>query len=135
MGLVKKVSTLMISLAGITLVIGVFGVVNTMMTSVHERTRDIGVMRAVGASRRQIVMAFMYEALVIGVLGGLIGYGAGTLLAFGIGPLIFEGASISFMPWFIVLSLGVAVAVAAIATLYPALRATRIKIADAFRSL
>ena len=135
MGLVKKVSTLMISLAGITLVIGIFGVVNTMMTSVHERTRDIGVMRAVGASRRQIIMAFMYEAFVIGILGGLIGYGAGTLLAFGIGPLIFEGASISFMPWFIVLSLGVAVAVAAIATLYPALRATRIKIADAFRSL
>jgi putative ABC transport system permease protein len=135
MDLVKKVNTLMISLAGITLVIGVFGVVNTMMTSVHERTRDIGIMRAVGASRRQIIMAFMYEAFVIGVIGGLIGYGGGTLLAYGIGPLIFEGASISFLPAFIPLSLGVAVAVAAVATLYPAVRATRIKIADAFRSL
>jgi len=135
MDLVKKVNTLMISLAGITLVIGVFGVVNTMMTSVHERTRDIGIMRAVGASRRQIIMAFMYEAFVIGVIGGLIGYGGGTLLAYGIGPLIFEGASISFLPEFIPLSLGVAVAVAAVATLYPAVRATRITIADAFRSL
>lgn len=135
MGLVKKVSTFMISLAGITLVIGIFGVVNTMMTSVHERTRDIGVMRAVGASRRQIITAFMYEAFVIGIIGGLIGYGAGTLLALAIGPVIFEGVSISFLPWFIPISLGVAVAVAAIATIYPALRATRIKIADAFRSL
>lgn len=135
MDLVQKVNRLMLSLAGITLVIGVFGVVNTMMTSVHERTRDIGIMRAVGASRRQIIQVFMYEALVIGVIGGVLGYLAGTLLAYGIGPLIFEGASISYIPQFIPLSLGIAVAVAAVATVYPALRATRIRIAEAFRSL
>ncbi len=135
MDLVQKVNRLMLSLAGITLVIGVFGVVNTMMTSVHERTRDIGIMRAVGASRWQIIQVFMYEALVIGVIGGVLGYLAGTLLAYGIGPLIFESASISYIPQFIPLSLGIAVAVAAVATVYPALRATRIRIAEAFRSL
>jgi putative ABC transport system permease protein len=135
MDLVQKVNRLMLSLAGITLVIGVFGVVNTMMTSVHERTRDIGIMRAVGASRWQIIQVFMYEALVIGVIGGVLGYLAGTLLAYGIGPLIFESASISYIPQFIPLSLGIAVAVAAVATVYPALRATRIRIAEAFRAL
>jgi len=135
MDLVQKVNRLMLSLSGITLVIGVFGVVNTMMTSVHERTRDIGIMRAVGASRWQIIQVFMYEALVIGVIGGVLGYLAGTLLAYGIGPLIFESASISYIPQFIPLSLGVSVAVAAVATVYPALRATRIRISEAFRSL
>ena len=135
MDLVQKVNRMMLSLAGITLVIGIFGVVNTMMTSVHERTRDIGIMRAVGASRWQIIQVFMYEALVIGVIGGVLGYLAGTLLAYGIGPLIFESISISYIPQFIPLSLGVAVAVAAVATVYPALRATRIRISEAFRSL
>jgi putative ABC transport system permease protein len=135
MDLVQKVNRLMLSLASITVVIGIFGVVNTMMTSVHERIRDIGIMRAVGASRWQIIQIFMYEALVIGVIGGMLGYLAGTLLAYGIGPLIFESASISLIPQFIPLSLGIAVAVAAVATVYPALRATRIRIAEAFRSL
>jgi putative ABC transport system permease protein len=135
MDLVNKVNRLMISLAGITLIIGIFGVVNTMMTSVHERTRDIGIMRAVGASRRQIIQVFMIEALVIGVIGGVLGFFTGTLLAYGIGPIIFEGVSISLLPRFIPLSLGLAVAVAAVATVYPAIRATRIKIAEAFRAL
>ncbi|MDP2918705.1 MAG: ABC transporter permease [Dehalococcoidia bacterium] len=135
MDLVTKVNRLMISLAGITLIIGVFGVVNTMMSSVHERTRDIGIMRAVGASRRQIMQVFMLEALVIGVIGGVLGYFTGTLLAYGIGPVIFEGVSIRALPQFIPLSLGIAVAVAAVATVYPAIHATRIKIAEAFRSL
>jgi len=135
MGLVHKVNRLMLSLAGITLVIGIFGVINTMMTSVHERTRDIGIMRAVGASRRQIITVFMYEALVIGVIGGILGYLGGTLLAYAIGPVIFEDVAVSYLPEFIPVSLGLAIAVAAIATVYPAIRATRIKIAEAFRAL
>jgi putative ABC transport system permease protein len=125
----------MMSLSGITLVIGVFGVVNTMMTSVHERTRDIGIMRAVGASRRQILTVFTYEALVIGVVGGVLGYLAGMALAFVIGPVIFSDVTIKLLPQFIPVSLGIAIGVSAVATVYPAIRATRIKIAEAFRSL
>jgi putative ABC transport system permease protein len=135
MELVSKVSSMMIALAGVTLLIGIFGVVNTMMTSLHERTKDIGIMRAVGASRNQIMAIFMIEAALIGVLGGILGYLGGTALAFAIGPLIFENISISFLPEFLPLALGLAIAVAGIASIYPAIQATRIKIAEAFRTL
>ncbi len=135
MGMVEKMNTFMLALAGITMVIGAFGVVNTMMTSVHERTKDIGIMRAVGASRDQIVKAFIYEAVVIGLFGGIVGYVLGTLVAYGVGPLVFEGAVIAAVPNYFPISLVLAIMVAVIATAYPALRATRVRVADSFRSL
>jgi len=135
MGMLDKISKFMLALGGITLVVGGFGVVNTLMTSVHERIKDIGIMRAVGASRNQIIKAFIYEAIIIGVIGGILGYGAGTLLAYIIGPLIFEGTSVSFVPRYLPISLALAIFIAVIATLYPAFHATKIKVADSFRSL
>jgi putative ABC transport system permease protein len=135
MGMMDKMNKFMLTLAGITLVLGLFGVVNTMMTSVNERIKDIGIMRAVGASRSQIVKAFIYEAIVIGIIGGILGYILGTVLAYLVGPLIFEGTSVILVPQYFALALVLAVAVAVIATVYPAYRATQIKVADSFRSL
>ena len=135
MGMMEKMNNFMLALAGITLVVGLFGVVNTMMASVHERIKDIGIMRAVGASRSQIVKIFVYEAIIIGVIGGILGYAAGTLLAYAIGPLIFEGTSITYVPQYFLLSLALATLIAIIATVYPAFNATRVKVADSFRSL
>lgn len=77
----------------------------------------------------------MLEAVLIGILGGILGYLGGTALAYAIGPIIFEDVSISFLPEFVPVSLGLSIAVAGIATVYPAIRATRIKIAEAFRTL
>jgi putative ABC transport system permease protein len=135
MGMLEKVNKLMIALGAITLLVGGFGVVNTLMTSVHERIKDIGIMRAVGASRNQIIKAFIYEAIIIGVIGGILGYVAGTLLAYVAGPLIFEGTTVSFVPVFLPISLVLAIIIAVVATLYPAFRATKIRVADSFRSL
>jgi putative ABC transport system permease protein len=135
MGMMDKMSKFMLTLAGITLALGLFGVVNTMMTSVNERIKDIGIMRAVGASRSQIVKAFIYEAIVIGIIGGILGYMLGTVLAYLVGPLIFEGTTVVLIPQYFALALVLAVAVAVIATVYPAYRATQIKVADSFRSL
>ena len=135
MGMMERINTFMLALAGITLVVGSFGVVNTMMASVHERIRDIGIMRAVGASRNQIIKLFIYEAIIIGIVGGIFGYVAGTLLAYAIGPLIFEGTAISYVPQYLPLALVLAILIAVIATVYPAFRATRIKDADSFQSL
>ena len=67
--MLDKINKLMLALGGITLIVGGFGVVNTLMTSVHERIKDIGIMRAVGASRNQIIKAFIYEAIIIGIIG------------------------------------------------------------------
>jgi putative ABC transport system permease protein len=135
MGMMDKMNKFMLTLAGITLALGLFGVVNTMMTSVNERIKDIGIMRAVGASRSQIVKAFIYEAIIIGIIGGILGYMLGTVLAYLVGPLIFEGTAIALVPQYFALALVLAVAVAVIATVYPAYRATQIKVADSFRSL
>jgi len=135
MGMMEKMSKFMLALAGITLAVGLFGVVNTMMTSVHERIKDIGIMRAVGASRSQIVKVFIYEAIIIGIIGGIIGYVVGTLLAHAVGPLIFEGTTVAYVPQYLPLALFLAIVVAITATVYPAFRATRIKVADSFRSL
>ncbi len=135
MGMLDKINKLMLALGGITLLVGGFGVVNTLMTSVHERIRDIGIMKAVGASRRQIMLAFIYEAIIIGIIGGIFGYGAGTLLAFVIGPLIFEGSKVGFVLLYLPFSLVLAVLVAVLATLYPAHHATKIRIADCFRAV
>jgi putative ABC transport system permease protein len=135
MGLVERMNMLMLALAGITLAVGLFGVVNTMITAVHERVKDIGIMRAVGASQGQIIRVFIYEAIVVGILGGIFGYAIGTLLAFAIGPAIFEGATIAFVPQYLPLSLALAAFIAIVATIYPAFRATKIRVADSFRSL
>jgi len=135
MGMMERMNSFMLALAGITLAVGCFGVVNTMMTSVHERIRDIGIMRAVGASRNQIIKVFIYEAIIIGIAGGIFGYVAGTLLAYAVGPLIFEGTAITYVPQYFPLSLVLAILIAVVATVYPAFRATRIKVADSFRSL
>ncbi len=135
MGMIEKMNHFMMALAGITLLVGLFGVINTMMTTVHERVKDIGIMRAVGASRNQIIKIFMYEAIIIGLMGGIFGYFAGTLLAYAIGPILFNGTVISYVPLYFPLSLALAVVLAIIATLYPAFQATRVKVADLFRSL
>jgi putative ABC transport system permease protein len=135
MGMLDKINKLMLALGAVTLIVGGFGVVNTLMTSVHERIKDIGIMRAVGASRNQIIKAFIYEAIIIGVIGGLLGYAAGTMLAYVAAPLIFEGTSVSFVPIYLPISLVLAILIAIVSTLYPAFHATKIRVADSFRSL
>ena len=135
MNLVGKINRFMLALAGITLVVGGFGVVNTMMASVHERIKDIGIMKAVGASRKQIVSMFIYEAIAVGMVGGIIGYVAGTLLSYVLGPLIFDGLAVSYAPQYLLPALGLAILVTIVASVYPALRASHIRVADSLRSL
>lgn len=130
-----RINRFMLALAGITLAVGLFGVGNTMMRSVNERIKDIGIMRAVGASHNQIMKVFIYQAIVIGIVGGIFGYLAGTLLAYALGPVLFGVSAISPVPQYFPMALGIAIGVAVIATVYPAFRAARIKVADSFRSL
>jgi putative ABC transport system permease protein len=135
MGVVAKVNRVMLTLAGITLVVGVFGVANTMMSSVNERVKDIGIMKAVGASRAQIIKMFVYEALGVGLVGGIAGYVAGTMLSYLIGPLIFDGLNVSYTPQYLLPALGLAMLVAVVASVYPSLRASQVRVAEALRSL
>jgi putative ABC transport system permease protein len=135
MNLMAKVNRFMLALAGITLVVGSFGVVNTMMSSVHQRVKDIGIMKAVGASRLQITKMFLYEALVVGLVGGILGYIAGTLLSYVIGPLIYEDLAVNYALQYLLLALALAMLVAVVASVYPAFRASKVSVADSIRSL
>jgi len=135
MGMMEKVSKFLLALAGITLAVGCFGVVNTMLAAVHERIRDIGIMRAVGASRNQIIKIFLYEAIIVGIVGGFLGYVVGTALAYIVGPLIFGGVAVTYVPQYFLPALALATFIAVVATVYPAFHASKIKIADSFRSL
>jgi putative ABC transport system permease protein len=135
MNLVMKVNRFMLALAAITLVVGAFAVVGTMMSSVHERTKDIGIMKAVGASRGQIVRMFVYEAVAVGLIGGILGYLFGTLLSYVLGPMIFDGLAMSYAPQYLLPAVGLAMAVAIVASVYPAFRASQVRVAESLRAL
>ncbi len=68
------------SIAGISLLVGGIGIMNIMLASVTERTREIGIRRAIGAKRRQIIYQFLIETVVLSMIGGLIGLGIGVLI-------------------------------------------------------
>ena len=73
----KTLTRLMAAIAAISLIVGGIGVANVMLVTVRERTREIGVRRAVGATRRDIVMEFLVYAVVTSIIGGVLGLGVG----------------------------------------------------------
>ena len=112
------------AIAGISLLVGGIGIMNIMLATVTERTREIGIRRAIGARRSQIVMQFLIESLVLSALGGLIGLGLGLLI-----PALvtaFAGMPTIVTAWSLLLSFGISVAVGMVFGIYPALRASRL---------
>jgi len=130
-------------LGGISLLVASFGIANTMIMSILERTREIGIMKAIGAEDREIKLIFFVEAAVIGLSGGVLG----TLLAWGIDGIanraayrfILKPQGASFVDFFSLppyLSLGAilfALIVSILAALYPAIRAARVDPVRALR--
>ena len=112
------------SIAGISLLVGGIGIMNIMLASVTERTREIGIRRAIGAKRRQIVGQFLIETVVLSTIGGLIGICVGVLLPWLITR--FTDMSTIVPAYGIVLSLGISVSVGVIFGLYPAIRAANL---------
>lgn len=110
--------------AGISLVVGGIGVMNIMLVGVAERTREIGIRKALGASNSNIVWQFLLESLVMSLAGGMLGYGLGYLTAFAIARTF-----LPFNPvfsWEIVgAAFGTALTVGLVFGLYPAIRAAR----------
>ncbi len=112
------------SIAGISLLVGGIGIMNIMLASVTERTREIGVRRAIGAKRRQIITQFLIETVVLSFAGGLIGLAMGvvvpTLITY------FAGMPTVVTAWSMILALSISALVGIVFGLYPAYRAATV---------
>ena len=112
------------SIAGISLLVGGIGIMNIMLASVTERTREIGIRRAIGAKRRQIVYQFLIETVVLSTTGGLIGLAVGRII-----PILityFSGMA-TMVTWTgVLLPLFVSVSIGIVFGLYPAINAAKV---------
>ncbi len=109
------------SIAGISLLVGGIGIMNIMLASVTERTREIGIRRAIGAKRRQIIGQFLIETVVLSALGGLVGVGVGVTI-----PMAIEewaGMPTVVPAYSVFLSVGISVGIGVLFGIYPAIRA------------
>jgi putative ABC transport system permease protein len=109
------------SIAAISLLVGGIGIMNIMLASVTERTREIGVRRAIGAKKGQIIAQFLIETVVLSTLGGFIGIGIGILIPWSI--TYFAGMPTVVTPESLLLSLGISMGVGMLFGIYPAMRA------------
>ena len=119
------------AIAGISLLVGGIGIMNIMLATVTERTREIGIRRAIGARRSQIVMQFLAESLVLSAVGGVIGLAFGLFVPWLVTVLAKMPTVVT--AWSLALSLGISVAVGVIFGIYPALRASKLDPITALR--
>ncbi|MBN1219938.1 MAG: FtsX-like permease family protein, partial [Anaerolineae bacterium] len=122
------------SIGAISLLVGGIGIMNIMLVSVTERTREIGLRKAVGAHDSDILLQFLVEALMLCFLGGLIGVG----LAYGLATLLGQVPTFTFnvliQPDSLVLALGFSLLAGLIFGIYPAMRATQLDPIEALRT-
>jgi putative ABC transport system permease protein len=145
----NTVQTVLGGIGAISFLIAALGITNTMVMSIYERTREIGIMKVLGCMLRDIRNLFLFEAAMIGLIGGIVGivlsYGASALINYvGAGFMnrggIYMGPgnepnSISVIPmWLSFVSIGFAMLVGLISGLYPARRAMKISVLDAIRT-
>ena len=124
-------TTLLAAVAGISLVVGGIGIMNMMLTTVTERTREIGLRKAIGAKKSDINKQFLVEAILLTFIGGVIGVILGWLIAFGVTQLGILQASVSVSS--IILAFCVSAGIGIIFGYYPARRAAQLSPIDALR--
>jgi len=125
-------STLTVTLGGIaaiSLIVGGIGIMNIMFVSVTERTKEIGIRKAVGAKNRDIMVQFLTEGTVLSLLGGIIGLGLAYLVAWALSDMM--TSIITITP--VILAISVSTAIGLIFGIFPAIRAARLNPIDALR--
>lgn len=123
------------AIAGISLVVGGIGIMNIMLVSVTERTREIGIRRAVGARRRDVLVQFLVEAVVVSLVGGALGVVLGVVISQLLSRIPVNGQFLETVvsPGSVALAFGVSAAIGLFFGFYPAFRASRLHPIDALR--
>lgn len=125
-----SLTLLLAGIAGISLIVGGIGVMNVMLVSVSERTREIGVRKALGGKRKDIMVQFLIEALVLSIIGGVLGIGvgiAGGYIANGLGTTFVLSSDIVYISFLFSMAVGI------IFGIFPAYKASKLKPIDALR--
>lgn len=137
-GIIKGMVYVFGGIAAVSLLVGGIGIMNIMLVTVTERTREIGLRKAVGARKSDILMQFLIEAMVLCVIGGLFGMVFGYLGAMGISKIIANASpdlswEASLSPMVVLLAVGIASLVGMIFGVYPASNAAKLNPIDALR--
>jgi putative ABC transport system permease protein len=131
--IVNTITVVAGGIVGISLLVGGIGIMNIMLVSVTERTREIGILKALGARRVDILLQFLIEAVVLCLLGGIIG----IALGFGVGALVamvLPGFPPAHVPvWAILLSVGFSAAVGTVFGILPAAKAAQLDPIESLR--
>jgi ABC-type antimicrobial peptide transport system permease subunit len=117
-------TALLASVATVSLIVGGIGIMNIMLLSVTERTREIGIRRAVGARSGDVMLQFLMEAILLSLTGGVLGIVGGLLAARSISSVVQWSTSVS--PWAVALSFGISAAIGIGFGYYPAREASRV---------
>jgi putative ABC transport system permease protein len=129
---ITKIFTLLLSsIASISLLVGGIGIMNMMLTNVRERTREIGLRKAIGAKKRDISNQFLVESIVITVIGGIIGVALGLLISFAITSFGVLETKVTIGP--VLLAFGVSAFIGIIFGYYPAKKASELNAIEALR--
>jgi len=136
----ESVTLFLGAIAAVSLLVGAVGIANTMFTTVLERTKQIGIMKAIGAKNRDIMMIFMMNSALVGLVGGIIGLVIGSMASLfvaipmmGMGGGRGMGVENVVTPQLLGFTLGIAVGIGVVAGLIPAYRASKLKPVDALR--
>lgn len=122
---------LLSSVAGISLLVGGIGIMNMMLTNVRERTREIGLRKAIGAKKKDISNQFLVESIIVTIIGGIIGVAFGILVSYGISSLGILQTEVTIGP--IILAFGVSAFIGIIFGYYPAKKASELNAIEALR--
>jgi putative ABC transport system permease protein len=139
--IISSMNLFLVGIAGVSLVVGAVGIANTMFTSVIERTRQIGALKALGAKNSEIMKMFLFESALIGFVGGLIGIFVGFIVTgllneFSFRIFSFPGARMSsaiITPDLIILGLSFSTIIGTLSGLIPAKRAAELEPVEALR--
>jgi len=135
-GVLNVIAAGLSAIGGVALVVAGIGIMNIMLVSVTERTREIGIRKAIGANRGNIALQFLMESVVLSLLGGGIGMAVGLFVTIGAASILSKQLGLLLIPYLLIVcvALGFSIAVGMIFGTYPAIRAARLDPIEALRS-